>query len=154
MICSSPPSDVLYPKNTCSPHSGVPAEVLCRGRDFVVSGSLIGSKNSLNAQVWLLYVCVFSPDVEVHFRTFFDEKGDRSHHQSEDFSEVTALFLQMFSWWTSTVTFVTTMFLVNAFFLLPLSASTRGCERFPGASGSSSSEQRLGVPAAYWWRLC
>uniref|UniRef100_A0A8D3D1B0 DNA-directed RNA polymerase III subunit RPC5 C-terminal domain-containing protein n=1 Tax=Scophthalmus maximus TaxID=52904 RepID=A0A8D3D1B0_SCOMX len=28
-------SDVLYPKNTCSPHSGVPAEVLCRGRDFV-----------------------------------------------------------------------------------------------------------------------
>lgn len=30
-------SDVLYPKNTCSSHSGVPAEVLCRGRDFVVS---------------------------------------------------------------------------------------------------------------------
>ncbi|KAM9838105.1 DNA-directed RNA polymerase III subunit RPC5 [Aulostomus maculatus] len=29
-------SDVLYPKNTCSPHSGVPAEVLCRGRDFVM----------------------------------------------------------------------------------------------------------------------
>ncbi|XP_016411122.1 DNA-directed RNA polymerase III subunit RPC5-like [Sinocyclocheilus rhinocerous] len=28
-------SDVLYPKNTCSSHSGVPAEVLCRGRDFV-----------------------------------------------------------------------------------------------------------------------
>lgn len=31
------PSDVLYPKNTCSAHSGVAAEVLCRGRDFVVS---------------------------------------------------------------------------------------------------------------------
>lgn len=30
-------SDVLYPKNTCSSHSGVPAELLCRGRDFVVS---------------------------------------------------------------------------------------------------------------------
>lgn len=30
-------SDVLYPKDTSSPHSGVPAEVLCRGRDFVVS---------------------------------------------------------------------------------------------------------------------
>uniref|UniRef100_H3CEM7 Polymerase (RNA) III (DNA directed) polypeptide E n=1 Tax=Tetraodon nigroviridis TaxID=99883 RepID=H3CEM7_TETNG len=29
-------SDVLYPKDTCSPHSGVPAEVLCRGRDFVM----------------------------------------------------------------------------------------------------------------------
>ncbi|KAG7275883.1 hypothetical protein CRUP_033296, partial [Coryphaenoides rupestris] len=29
-------SDVLYPKNTCSPLSGVPAEVLCRGRDFVM----------------------------------------------------------------------------------------------------------------------
>ncbi|XP_071380086.1 DNA-directed RNA polymerase III subunit RPC5 [Centroberyx affinis] len=29
-------SDVLYPKNSCSPHSGVPAEVLCRGRDFVM----------------------------------------------------------------------------------------------------------------------
>ncbi|CAL8303178.1 unnamed protein product [Lota lota] len=29
-------SDVLYPKNTCSPHSGVPAELLCRGRDFVM----------------------------------------------------------------------------------------------------------------------
>uniref|UniRef100_A0A3P9K230 Polymerase (RNA) III (DNA directed) polypeptide E n=1 Tax=Oryzias latipes TaxID=8090 RepID=A0A3P9K230_ORYLA len=29
-------SDVLYPKNTCSAHSGVPAEVLCRGRDFVI----------------------------------------------------------------------------------------------------------------------
>uniref|UniRef100_A0A3P8W1L5 Polymerase (RNA) III (DNA directed) polypeptide E n=1 Tax=Cynoglossus semilaevis TaxID=244447 RepID=A0A3P8W1L5_CYNSE len=29
-------SDVLYPKNTCSPLSGVPAEVLCRGRDFVL----------------------------------------------------------------------------------------------------------------------
>lgn len=32
-------SDVLYPKNTFSAHSGVPAEVLCRGRDFVVSFS-------------------------------------------------------------------------------------------------------------------
>uniref|UniRef100_A0A8C9TYL0 Polymerase (RNA) III (DNA directed) polypeptide E n=1 Tax=Scleropages formosus TaxID=113540 RepID=A0A8C9TYL0_SCLFO len=30
-------SDVLYPKNSCSPHSGVPADVLCRGRDYVVS---------------------------------------------------------------------------------------------------------------------
>ncbi|KAM4656276.1 DNA-directed RNA polymerase III subunit RPC5 isoform 3-T3 [Amazona ochrocephala] len=29
-------SDVLYPKDTSSPHSGVPAEVLCRGRDFVL----------------------------------------------------------------------------------------------------------------------
>uniref|UniRef100_H3B6U4 RNA polymerase III subunit E n=1 Tax=Latimeria chalumnae TaxID=7897 RepID=H3B6U4_LATCH len=29
-------SDVLYPKDSCSPHSGVPAEVLCRGRDFVL----------------------------------------------------------------------------------------------------------------------
>uniref|UniRef100_A0AAY4BHT1 DNA-directed RNA polymerase III subunit RPC5 C-terminal domain-containing protein n=1 Tax=Denticeps clupeoides TaxID=299321 RepID=A0AAY4BHT1_9TELE len=29
-------SDVLYPKNSCSPHSGVPSEVLCRGRDLVV----------------------------------------------------------------------------------------------------------------------
>ncbi|XP_062330189.1 DNA-directed RNA polymerase III subunit RPC5 [Osmerus eperlanus] len=29
-------SDVLYPKTSCSPHSGVPAEVLCRGRDFVM----------------------------------------------------------------------------------------------------------------------
>uniref|UniRef100_A0A8B9KXR1 RNA polymerase III subunit E n=1 Tax=Astyanax mexicanus TaxID=7994 RepID=A0A8B9KXR1_ASTMX len=33
-------SDVLYPKSTCSPHSGVPAEVLCRGRDFVVNSQL------------------------------------------------------------------------------------------------------------------
>lgn len=38
-LCVCFPSDVLYPKNTCSPHSGVPAEVLCRGRDFVVSSS-------------------------------------------------------------------------------------------------------------------
>nr|XP_006112855.1 DNA-directed RNA polymerase III subunit RPC5 isoform X1 [Pelodiscus sinensis]XP_006112856.1 DNA-directed RNA polymerase III subunit RPC5 isoform X1 [Pelodiscus sinensis]XP_006112857.1 DNA-directed RNA polymerase III subunit RPC5 isoform X1 [Pelodiscus sinensis] len=29
-------SDVVYPKDTSSPHSGVPAEVLCRGRDFVM----------------------------------------------------------------------------------------------------------------------
>ncbi|KAG8145640.1 putative DNA-directed RNA polymerase 3 subunit RPC5-like protein [Naja naja] len=29
-------SDILYPKETSSPHSGVPAEVLCRGRDFVL----------------------------------------------------------------------------------------------------------------------
>ncbi|XP_015732600.1 DNA-directed RNA polymerase III subunit RPC5 isoform X1 [Coturnix japonica] len=29
-------SDVLYPKDSSSPHSGVPAEVLCRGRDFVM----------------------------------------------------------------------------------------------------------------------
>ncbi|XP_077594955.1 DNA-directed RNA polymerase III subunit RPC5 [Stigmatopora nigra] len=29
-------SDILYPKNSCSPHSGVPSEVLCRGRDFVM----------------------------------------------------------------------------------------------------------------------
>ncbi|KPP73263.1 DNA-directed RNA polymerase III subunit RPC5-like, partial [Scleropages formosus] len=29
-------SDVLYPKNSCSPHSGVPADVLCRGRDYVM----------------------------------------------------------------------------------------------------------------------
>lgn len=32
-----------------------------------------------------LRTCVFSPDVEVHVRTFFDEKGDCSHHQSEGF---------------------------------------------------------------------
>uniref|UniRef100_A0A4W3HDG1 Polymerase (RNA) III (DNA directed) polypeptide E n=1 Tax=Callorhinchus milii TaxID=7868 RepID=A0A4W3HDG1_CALMI len=29
-------SDVLYPKDTCSSYSGVPAEVLCRGRDFAM----------------------------------------------------------------------------------------------------------------------
>nr|XP_033770079.1 DNA-directed RNA polymerase III subunit RPC5 isoform X1 [Geotrypetes seraphini]XP_033770080.1 DNA-directed RNA polymerase III subunit RPC5 isoform X1 [Geotrypetes seraphini] len=29
-------SDILYPKETSSPHSGVPAEVLCRARDFVM----------------------------------------------------------------------------------------------------------------------
>lgn len=29
-------SDILYPKESSSPHSGVPAEVLCRGRDFVM----------------------------------------------------------------------------------------------------------------------
>lgn len=29
-------SDVLYPKESSSPHSGVSAEVLCRGRDFVM----------------------------------------------------------------------------------------------------------------------
>ncbi len=36
-VCFVVDSDVLYPKNSCSSHSGVPAEVLCRGRDFVVS---------------------------------------------------------------------------------------------------------------------
>ncbi|XP_064644634.1 DNA-directed RNA polymerase III subunit RPC5-like isoform X1 [Lineus longissimus] len=29
-------SEILYPKDTCSPHSGIPAEVLCRGRDYVM----------------------------------------------------------------------------------------------------------------------
>ncbi|XP_023372475.1 DNA-directed RNA polymerase III subunit RPC5 isoform X2 [Otolemur garnettii] len=29
-------SDILYPKDSSSPHSGVSAEVLCRGRDFVM----------------------------------------------------------------------------------------------------------------------
>ncbi|NP_001085230.1 polymerase (RNA) III (DNA directed) polypeptide E (80kD) L homeolog isoform X1 [Xenopus laevis] len=29
-------SDVVYPKDSSSPHSGVAAEVLCRGRDFVM----------------------------------------------------------------------------------------------------------------------
>ncbi|XP_030780384.1 DNA-directed RNA polymerase III subunit RPC5 isoform X2 [Rhinopithecus roxellana] len=29
-------SDILYPKDSSSPHSGVPADVLCRGRDFVM----------------------------------------------------------------------------------------------------------------------
>uniref|UniRef100_A0A8C3VPI9 RNA polymerase III subunit E n=1 Tax=Catagonus wagneri TaxID=51154 RepID=A0A8C3VPI9_9CETA len=29
-------SDILYPKDSSSPHSGVPAEILCRGRDFVM----------------------------------------------------------------------------------------------------------------------
>ncbi|KAF3814203.1 hypothetical protein GH733_017819 [Mirounga leonina] len=29
-------ADILYPKDSSSPHSGVPAEVLCRGRDFVM----------------------------------------------------------------------------------------------------------------------
>ncbi|KAM4631594.1 DNA-directed RNA polymerase III subunit RPC5 [Discoglossus pictus] len=29
-------SDVIYPKDSSSPHSGVSAEVLCRGRDFVM----------------------------------------------------------------------------------------------------------------------
>lgn len=34
-------SDILYPKDSSSPHSGVPAEVLCRGRDFVVSAQAL-----------------------------------------------------------------------------------------------------------------
>ncbi|XP_053550650.1 DNA-directed RNA polymerase III subunit RPC5 [Bombina bombina] len=29
-------SDIIYPKDSSSPHSGVSAEVLCRGRDFVM----------------------------------------------------------------------------------------------------------------------
>ncbi|KAK3600874.1 hypothetical protein CHS0354_019221 [Potamilus streckersoni] len=29
-------SDVLYPKEVCSPHSGISAEYLCRGRDYVI----------------------------------------------------------------------------------------------------------------------
>ncbi|XP_066291491.1 DNA-directed RNA polymerase III subunit RPC5-like [Branchiostoma lanceolatum] len=29
-------SDILYPKDTCSPHSGAPAELVCRGRDYVM----------------------------------------------------------------------------------------------------------------------
>lgn len=36
-------SDILYPKDSSSPHSGVPAEVLCRGRDFVVSAQALTS---------------------------------------------------------------------------------------------------------------
>ncbi|KAL4836266.1 hypothetical protein H8958_016356 [Nasalis larvatus] len=31
-----PVPDILYPKDSSSPHSGVPADVLCRGRDFVM----------------------------------------------------------------------------------------------------------------------
>lgn len=30
-------SEILYPKEVCSPHSGVSSEHLCRGRDYVVS---------------------------------------------------------------------------------------------------------------------
>ena len=30
-------SDVLYPKDTSSNISGVPAELMCRGRDYIVS---------------------------------------------------------------------------------------------------------------------
>ena len=29
-------SEILYPKDQCSPHSGVSSEHLCRGRDYVV----------------------------------------------------------------------------------------------------------------------
>ncbi|ELT95950.1 hypothetical protein CAPTEDRAFT_186672 [Capitella teleta] len=29
-------SEVLYPKDACSPHTGVPAEALCRGRDYIM----------------------------------------------------------------------------------------------------------------------
>uniref|UniRef100_A0A8C1YH78 Polymerase (RNA) III (DNA directed) polypeptide E n=1 Tax=Cyprinus carpio TaxID=7962 RepID=A0A8C1YH78_CYPCA len=47
-------SDVLYPKNTCSSHSGVPAEVLCRGRDFV--SLIILHKNTCN--LIYIYICI------------------------------------------------------------------------------------------------
>ncbi|TRY83778.1 hypothetical protein DNTS_025263 [Danionella cerebrum] len=40
-------SDVLYPNTTCSSHSGVPAEVLCRGRDFVVRSCFMIVQNVL-----------------------------------------------------------------------------------------------------------
>lgn len=30
-------SEILYPKDTCSGSSGVPADLMCRGRDYVVS---------------------------------------------------------------------------------------------------------------------
>lgn len=33
-------SEILYPKGTTSPHSGVSAEHLCRGRDYLVSSYL------------------------------------------------------------------------------------------------------------------
>lgn len=36
-------SDILYPKDSSSPHSGMPAEVLCRGRDFVVSINVLAA---------------------------------------------------------------------------------------------------------------
>ena len=29
-------SEILYPKDGCSPNSGISSELLCRGRDFVV----------------------------------------------------------------------------------------------------------------------
>lgn len=29
-------SEVLYPKKTMSAHSGVPSEILCRARDYIV----------------------------------------------------------------------------------------------------------------------
>lgn len=99
-----------------------------------------------------LRTCVFSPDVEVHVRTFFDEKGDCSHHQSEGFWRDNLIPPDNVLLWTRAQ--LSPLFLVKRVLLLPLSASTRGCERFPGASGNPSSEQRLGVPAAYWWRLC
>jgi DNA-directed RNA polymerase-3 subunit RPC5 len=31
-------SDILYPKDTASSIGGVPAELMCRGRDYIVSG--------------------------------------------------------------------------------------------------------------------
>lgn len=30
-------SDLIYPKDTASAHSGIPSELMCRARDYVVS---------------------------------------------------------------------------------------------------------------------
>ena len=99
------PSDVLYPKNTCSAHSGVPAEVLCRGRDFVVSWrpcffcsfiklSRIKSVTCLCLSSVVILklglsccktvICFSLSDVEVHSGALCDEKGDCIYHQSMD----------------------------------------------------------------------
>lgn len=34
-------SDIVYPKDTISEHNGVPAEVMSRARDYIVSNFLI-----------------------------------------------------------------------------------------------------------------
>lgn len=78
------PSDVLYPKNTCSAHSGVSAEVLCRGRDFVVSCYPSFFKSfCLITQNKFYFVVLFSLDVEIHTRALCDEKRNCIHHQSK-----------------------------------------------------------------------
>lgn len=43
-------SDILYPKDSSSPHSGMPAEVLCRGRDFVVSIDVLAAGSRVEGE--------------------------------------------------------------------------------------------------------
>ena len=48
-------SELLYPEGSISPNSGIAADILCKGRDYLVRPTLLYFQNNTKSIYWVLF---------------------------------------------------------------------------------------------------